>query len=106
MSCDIHSFPCNKERMEYLSTIVWTVLFTILFVVLYKVLINPQIVISPDTTKMAPCPDGWNMVNNLCTPNYKTTCQPFDPKQSTIQSASAKCNLARTCGTTWSGMCG
>lgn len=91
--------------MEYLSTIVWTTLFTILFLVVYKVVVNPQVVLSIDTSKMAQCPDAWSLHNNLCTPNYKTECQPFDPKLSTIQSATAKCNLARTCGTTWSGMC-
>jgi len=94
--------------MEYVSTAALTVLFTAILLIVYKYVINPQIVIRLDTTKMAKCPDGWkyNLASNLCQPNAATSCMPFDPDASTIQSAIAKCNLARQCGTTWSGMCG
>jgi hypothetical protein len=57
---------------------------------------------------MAKCPDGWSysLVSKLCEPNTASTCMPFDPDATSIQSAVAKCNLARSCGTSWSGMCG
>lgn len=94
--------------MEYVSTAALTVLFTVVLLIVYKYVINPQIVIRLDTTKMAKCPDSWtyNLASNLCQPNAATSCMPFDPDATTIQSAIAKCNLARQCGTTWSGMCG
>ena len=91
--------------MEYLSTVALTVLFTVLFIAAYKVLINPQIVITPDARKMSKCPDNWTYDGTVCRPNSQSICMPFDPSADTIQSASAKCNLARTCGTTWSGLC-
>ena len=94
--------------MEYVSTAALTILFTVVLLIVYKYVINPQIVISLNTAKMAKCPDSWtyNLASNLCQPNAATSCMPFDPDATTIQSASAKCNLARQCGTTWSGMCG
>jgi hypothetical protein len=94
--------------MEYLNTVGLTVVFTVLMLVVYKFVINPQVVSSLDPTKMAKCPDGWtyNISTKLCEPNTKTSCYPFDPDATSIQLAAAKCNLARTCGTTWSGMCG
>jgi hypothetical protein len=94
--------------MEYLNTVVLTVVFTLIMLVIYKFVINPQVVLTLDPTKMAKCPDSWtyNMTTSMCEPNMPTTCYPFDPDAPAIQSAAAKCNLARTCGTSWSGMCG
>lgn len=94
--------------MEYVSAAALTAVFTVILLVIYKLVINPQIVLTLDPKKMAKCPDSWkyNVATKLCEPNAATSCMPFSPDESTIQSASAKCNLARTCGTTWSGMCG
>ena len=94
--------------MEYLSTVGWTILFTAIMLVVYKFVINPQVVLTLDPTKMAKCPDGWsyNLPTKLCQPDSQTTCMAFDPDAPSIQSAAAKCNLARSCGTSWSGMCG
>jgi hypothetical protein len=94
--------------MEYVSTVAWTVVFTVLFLVVYKLVINPQVVLTIDVSKMSKCPDGWtyDSIGKLCRPNAGSSCMPFDPDASTIQSASARCNLARSCGTTWDGMCG
>jgi hypothetical protein len=93
--------------MSYVTTAVLTVLFTIGFLVLYKLLINPQIVITPSVKNMAKCPDRWNysITSQMCEPEYKTSCLPFNPNVETLDSALARCNVARTCGTTWSGMC-
>jgi hypothetical protein len=94
--------------MEYLSTAAWTIGFTVIMLVIYKFVINPQIVLTMDASKMGKCPDAWtyNVSTKMCEPNAATGCMPFDPDAPSIQSASAKCNLARTCGTSWGGMCG
>jgi hypothetical protein len=92
--------------MEYVSTVALTAVFTILLLAAYKLLINPQIVVTINTSKMSKCPDSWTYDGSVCRPNGKSSCMPFDPDASTIQTAAARCNLARTCGTTWDGMCG
>jgi hypothetical protein len=94
--------------MEYLPAIAWTIVFTISFLAIYKFVINPQVVLTIDTNKMSKCPDGWNynLSTSLCEPQMKTSCYPFNPNVQTMQTPAARCNLARTCGTTWSGMCG
>ena len=94
--------------MEYLSTIALTIVFTTIFLVIYKLVVNPQVVLNLNTTQMAKCPDSWtyDSVGGVCRPNTTSSCMPFDPDADTIQTSAAKCNLARTCGTTWSGMCG
>ena len=91
--------------MEYLWTAAWTILFTLVFVVLYKVVVNPQIVLTLDASKMSKCPDGWtyDIATKTCRSNTVTTCTAFDPDAPTSQTAAAKCNLARQCGTTWAG---
>ena len=94
--------------MEYLSSVALTILFTVIFLVIYKLVINPQVVLIFNASQASKCPDNWtyDSVGKLCRPNIAGTCMPFDPDASTIQTASAKCNLARACGTTWNGMCG
>ena len=101
-------FPCNKERMNYVSTAVATVIFTVLFLVAYKLLVNPQIVLPASIKNMSMCPDRWNYnpVSQMCEPAYKTSCLPFNPSDQTLKSAAARCNLARTCGTSWGSFCG
>jgi len=94
--------------MEYMTTALATAAFTLLFLFLYKYIVNPQIVYTPDVKNMSQCPDGWNFNTDkkMCEPGYQTSCLPFDPKASTLDSVSAKCTLARSCGTSWSGFCG
>ena len=36
-----------------------------------------------------------------CWPTYQTTCQPFDPSLYTA----TRCEIAKSCGTTWTGLC-
>jgi hypothetical protein len=92
--------------MEYIITAVLSIIFTVLFVVIYKFGINPQYV--PTATAMAQCPDRWNYNSSTqqCEPGYSTHCLPFNPSVSTLSTMTSKCNLARSCGTSWSGMCG
>jgi hypothetical protein len=106
MAGNFHSFPCKEERMEYIVTAVLAGIFTLLFVAFYKFVINPQYV--PSAPAMAKCPDMWNYntTNKMCEPAYDTHCLPFNPDTNTLTTMTSKCNLARSCGTTWSGMCG
>jgi len=94
--------------MEYMTTAALTAVFTVVFLLIYKFVINPQMVVVPDMSKMSQCPDRWNYnpASKQCEAAYQTACLPFDPSASTLDSYTAKCNLARTCGTTWSGFCG
>jgi len=81
---------------------------TVALLVFYKKVLNPLIVLTPDPSKMAKCPDRWNFNSDLsmCEPAYKTECKPFNPNTPMLNTAQAKCNLARSCNTTWSGLCG
>jgi hypothetical protein len=92
--------------MEYITTAALTILFTVLIVLFYKFVIDPKRV--KDNGPMAICPDRWNYdaTYKLCKPSYSTNCLPFDPSSSNMTSMTAKCDLARSCGTFWSGMCG
>jgi len=45
------------------------------------------------------------MGTKMCEPQYSTKCMPFDPDAPTLNTVSARCNLANTCGTDWSGVC-
>jgi hypothetical protein len=76
------------------------VLLVLLFI--YKSVLNPQVMPAssgPPTT----CPENWKFEDGLCKPDYETNCMPFDPTK--ITSKSAGCNIARSCGTVWSGKC-
>lgn len=92
--------------MEYLGTIACTILFTVGFLLLYKFVIDPAIVIDLSQQTFAQCPDKWSYNGSKCTANYQTNCLPFDPTAPTLNTAQAKCGLARRCGTTWNGFCG
>ncbi len=93
--------------MEYIVTTVLTAIFTILIIVFYKYVINPQMIIKPTLENMDKCPDNWkyNETSKLCEPQYQTHCTAFDPEDNILKTVEAKCNLARNCGTTWSGFC-
>jgi hypothetical protein len=84
--------------------IVATVVFTVIILALYKFVANPQMVYSPNKSS---CPDAWtfNAATKKCEPTYPTHCTPFDPNATTLDSAVAKCNVAQSCGTFWSGYC-
>ena len=85
-----------------------TAVFTAIFLVIYKYAINPQLIVTPSASSMSTCPDRWNFntVTKMCEPGYKTTCMPFNPDTPTLATVVGKCNVARSCGTTWSGFCG
>jgi hypothetical protein len=84
--------------------IIATAIFTVAFLAVYKYVINPQKVL---TIAKSQCPDRWsyNSGTKQCEPNYQTHCTAFDPDAATLQTASAKCNVAQSCGTSWPGYC-
>ncbi len=92
--------------MEYIITAIITVVFAVLIIVFYKFVINPQYIRT--VASLSQCPDRWNynQISHLCEPAYDTHCLAFDPTANTLTTMIAKCNLARGCGTFWSGMCG
>jgi len=86
------------------TAFIATAVFTVLFLVAYKYIVNPQVVLN--VTK-AQCPDRWsyNAATHMCEPHYTTHCTPFNPDAATLQTASAKCNVAQSCGSFWAGYC-
>jgi hypothetical protein len=90
--------------MEYIVTAVLAAIFAVIFILIYKFILNPQYV--PTNPTMAQCPDRWNYntTTQQCEAAYSTHCLPFNPN--TLTTMTAKCNVARSCGTSWSGMCG
>jgi hypothetical protein len=66
---------------------------------------NPTIHVRPSTMSMPKCPNQWNYSGGLCLPTYSTSCRAFNPDASTLSSVNAKCNVARSCGTSWGNVC-
>ena len=93
--------------MNYMLAAVLVVLFTAGFLWAYKAFVNPQVVYSPPEKMSSRCPDRWNYNygTGMCEPAYKTECFPFNPDAPTLKSVPAKCNVAQSCGTSWSGVC-
>ena len=62
-------------------------------------------VITPSAEHLSACPDQWNYDYNtkMCTPSYNTKCVPFNPE--IVTTISQACDIAKECGTNWSGMC-
>ena len=93
--------------MNYMLAAVLVVFFTATFLFLYKTFLNPQVVYSAPEKMTNKCPDRWNYNygTGKCEPAYKTECFPFEPDAPTLKSAVAQCNVAQSCGTSWSGVC-
>lgn len=92
--------------MQYMVTALVAIIVTMIILLLYKYVFNPQIVYTPDISKMSKCPDRWNYdpISKTCAPGYKTACLPFNPDLN-MDTLNARCNVARSCGTSWSGFC-
>ena len=84
-------------------TVLLSIITIAIVLVLYRYVFNPKIVKSGSKFNASTCPSGWNHKDGLCTPSYPTSCSSFDPTKMT--SVAQSCNLARTCGTDWPGMC-
>lgn len=78
-----------------MKTLFFALVLTILVFLGYKFILNPQIVISQATQQ---CPSRWTFNSPLCSPNYETSCSPFDPSKLTKLE---KINLIKNCGLQW-----
>jgi len=94
-------FLVKKKGMNYAATAALAAVFTILILVFYKFVINPVVILPAVKTQ---CPAMWeyDVASKMCKPMYETACLPFDPESKTLNSDAARCNVARSCGTTWS----
>jgi hypothetical protein len=93
--------------MNFVLLLLLVVVFTVLFVLIAKYLLGVHIEIPTNSQQMSQCPERWNynIATKMCEPAYTTHCLPFNPSAATLNSAAAKCNTARSCGTDWSGVC-
>jgi len=89
--------------MSNVNIAVWSVFWVVVVLLIYKYVFNPQILIIPSVTNLSGCPDRWSFDGQMCTPNYTTSCKPFDPLKITMLSEA--CNICKTCGTNWNGQC-
>jgi hypothetical protein len=87
------------------QTVIYSVVFTVIFLLFYKFVLNPTIIRFADLSKMSICPDSWSYDGSQCIPNMSTSCSPFTPNTKMLETLSARCRLAKMCGTTWSGVC-
>lgn len=71
-----------------------------LFTYIYLVKLQPTIVMKHVESEN-PCPDRWSFDGSNCNPNYETQCNPFDP----LNYKGHECEIARSCGTSWKGLC-
>jgi hypothetical protein len=90
--------------MTTVEVALYSLAAVLVLLVLYRYAFNPQVLLTARRADMAQCPDRWVFADGLCRPTYNTECAAFDP--TTITSGPEGCNLARTCGTNWSGFCG
>jgi hypothetical protein len=97
------------EPTPYLKDLVVVIAsLTVLTIVSYFYLkLIPIVVVRPgydggaDRGFRPKCPDRWIENDGVCTPGYKTKCQPFKPELY----KGKECEIARECGTTWKGLC-
>jgi len=89
--------------MSRTRTVVVSIVAILVVLLAYRFLFNPQIVISGSRRGGDTCPAGWRYEGGLCIPGYESICAPFDPSKMTSQVEA--CNLARTCGADWPGVC-
>ena len=67
----------------------------------YFYLNNQPTIVMKHTTKENPCPDLWTFDGENCNPTYDTQCNPFNP----LNYAGHECDIAKSCGTSWKGLC-
>ena len=89
--------------MSKVTAALWTLLWLIVAFVIYKYGFNPQIVIASSLKNASKCPERWTVRDQLCHPDYKTTCIPFDPSK--LRNIAEACSIAKRCQTDWSNMC-
>lgn len=85
------------------AVIVVTTLSIFALIAFIYVKLQPIVMIPPESI-IAQCPSRWVYMveQKMCQPQYPTKCKPFDPDN---YSEKEKCDIARTCGTYWKGLC-
>jgi hypothetical protein len=93
--------------MNFLVLLLLVIVFTASILAILKYVVGVHIELPTNVKQMTQCPDRWNFnsITKMCEPAYSTHCLPFNPSAATLNNVTAKCNLARSCGTDWSGIC-
>jgi hypothetical protein len=93
--------------MNFLVVLLLVIVFTASILAILKYAVGVHIELPASVQQMTQCPDRWNFnsTTKMCEPAYSTHCLPFNPSAATLNSVTAKCNVARSCGTDWSGIC-
>jgi hypothetical protein len=93
--------------MNFLLLLPLVIVFTVAILAVMKYILGVHIELPASVQQMSMCPDRWNInpLTKMCEPAYSTHCLPFNPSAATLNTVTAKCNLARSCGTDWSGIC-
>lgn len=90
--------PWMKDAVVVVTTVAVFALATFVYLKL-----RPTVVLPPESV-ISKCPARWlyNTDTGECVPQYATQCMAFDPDK---QSDAQKCDIARSCGTHWKGLC-
>jgi len=84
------------------SVLVIVVTLGLLALVTYVYLKLKPTVLLPNSELVGKCPDRWILRDDgKCHPTYQTTCSAFDPELY----KDTRCQIAKSCGTTWGGVC-
>ena len=69
----------------------------------YFNLAHPTIVLTKPAGPVNRCPDLWiyDEEKTECRPSYHTQCKPFNP----VFYEGKECEIAKSCGTSWKGLC-
>ena len=69
----------------------------------YLNLANPTIVLTKPLGPVNKCPDLWiyDEEKKECRPSYQTKCKAFNP----VFYQGKECEIAKSCGTAWKGLC-
>jgi hypothetical protein len=88
-------YPFLKDMIVIIVTLGVFSLFAYAYITL-----RPTIFLKP-STEHSGCPDRWIEKDGMCTPQYQTKCQPYNP----LLYAGQECEIAAACGTSFKGMC-
>lgn len=89
---------------KYRDTVVIVVTLVVFALTTYAYLRLKPTVVVPPAGVVAKCPARWvyNTETSECEPQYSTKCKAFDPDK---VSDKEKCDIVKSCGTYWKGLC-
>ena len=87
-----------------LLVVILTIVTSAAIFSFYYFVLKPTIVVPASIAGQ--CPDAWSYdeTKNLCKPGYQTTCKAYDPNTNPM-TITQMCEFAKTCSTTWTGIC-